>query len=200
MVVELLNRIFRVRKRYDSGGVLLLPSLIDKSQIDVILEEFYNSQNNCIKYESDIRLFRQASLLKTESILSTIVRKNFKKFLNLGYVYTHRWMVNEIINSTTGSGGGWHRDTSGLNQYKMIIYLNDCDINKGPFQYLNTDNADFSGIENFKTKTRLTDADIEALKHGAFVETFTGKAGDAIIVNTQQIQEVCRLSKKAGWL
>ena len=47
----------------------------------------------------------------------------------------------------------------------------------------------------------VTDADIEALKHtGAFVETFTGKAGDAIIVNTQQIHEVCRLSKKAGWL
>lgn len=188
MARKLLNRIFRVRKKYDFGGVLLLPGLIDKSQIDEILEEFSNSKNKCIKYESDIRLFRQAALSKTEGILRKIVRNNFKKYLYLGSVYTHKWMVNEIVNCNTGSGGGWHRDTSGINQFKIIIYLNNCDLNKGPFQYLNTKNVDFTGINNLKTKTRLTDADIELLKNaGALVETITGKAGDAFIVNTQHI-------------
>lgn len=188
MGVKILNELLRLKDKKSSKGFIFLPRLLESGQIDLIKDEFLFFRNECLEFESDIRLFRQEALKATDRILRPKVKNMFKQHLNLGSLYTHKWMVNEITNSSTGSGGGWHRDTSRLSQFKIITYLNDCNESQGPFQYLNTMNTDFTDVEYLQTKTRLTESDIELLlEKGALIETITGKAGDAFLVNTQHI-------------
>lgn len=92
-----------------------------------------------------------------------------------------------------GSGGGWHRDTPHESrQLKCILYLDDVELENGPFQYLHGTQHQVSLLRNIwrhKIKygqSRFLDEEIERLitDKQNYVKTYTAKAGTVILTNT----------------
>lgn len=94
-----------------------------------------------------------------------------------------------------GSGGGWHRDSVNVKQFKAILYLTDVTEKNGAFQYLTGTqdrNTVFEGIlkHDFDyNHNRYTIEEIEKVlteqKHE--IHTLIGKTGTLILVDTSGI-------------
>ncbi|MGB0897273.1 MAG: phytanoyl-CoA dioxygenase family protein [Flavobacteriaceae bacterium] len=101
----------------------------------------------------------------------------------------------EAKSNNLGSGGGWHRDSVNVRQFKAILYLTDVTEKNGAFQYVTGTqdrNTVFEGIlkHSFHYKhNRFTPKEIEKIlvdrKHE--LHTLTGKAGTLILVDTSGI-------------
>ncbi len=92
-----------------------------------------------------------------------------------------------------GSGGGWHRDTPHESrQVKCILYLNDVELENGPFQYLHGTQHQGSLLRNIWRhnikygQARFLDEEVERLIADKYysVKTYTAKAGTVILANT----------------
>lgn len=88
-----------------------------------------------------------------------------------------------------GSGGGWHRDSTFTNQFKVIVYLSDAELENGPFQYIPKSHTLKSKLKNYTNyfgapKTRYTEEEITS--YGKIMEV-TGNAGDGFFVDTKGI-------------
>jgi hypothetical protein len=95
----------------------------------------------------------------------------------------------DAVAENIGSGGGWHRDSAFSHQFKVIVYLNDVSDENGPFQYLLGSHRTRSKFEEFGFKglgnTRYQESKIEPFFER--VQTFTGKEGDGLYVDTRGV-------------
>jgi len=93
-----------------------------------------------------------------------------------------------------GSGGGWHRD-SFARQFKAIIYLDDVDESRGPFEYLTETTSLGSMVRDIWRgglaygQTRLPETQVEPLIAGrpGALRTVTGRAGTLVLADTRGI-------------
>lgn len=76
----------------------------------------------------------------------------------------------------------YHEDPEADKLIKVFIYLNDVDINHGPFTYVRGSHK--LKIPNNKSKIRWTDDEIEAFYGKDNIHHLTGSAGDVIIADT----------------
>lgn len=93
-----------------------------------------------------------------------------------------------------GSGGGWHRDTNMIHQFKSIVYLTDVTQETGPFEYLEGTQRKSTLFEVGKygvklDQNRLSDKEVEAIiNDGKYPKIqFTAKAGTCLLVDTSGI-------------
>lgn len=106
-------------------------------------------------------------------------------------------MANKIIpiEGNLGSGGGWHRDSVNVKQFKSILYLSDVGPNNGPFQYLEGTQYKKTVIDGIikhqfqHNHNRFSEKEIEKLlaEKKYPLHTFTGKAGTLLLVDTSGI-------------
>lgn len=95
----------------------------------------------------------------------------------------------DYVEANIGSGGGWHRDSAFNHQFKVIVYLSDVDESNGPFQYIKQTHSPnllyvFSPTLG---ESRLDDSVIDREFNPADIVTVTGRAGDAIFVDTKGV-------------
>lgn len=93
-----------------------------------------------------------------------------------------------------GSGGGWHRDTNMIHQFKSIVYLTDVTEETGPFEYLEGTQSKSTlfelGMYGLKLdQNRMTDEEIDTIvAAGKYPKIqFTAKAGTCLLVDTSGI-------------
>ncbi len=93
-----------------------------------------------------------------------------------------------------GSGGGWHRDTNMIHQFKSIVYLTDVDEQNGPFEYLEGTQKKSTLFEVGKygvklDQNRLSDQEVDAIiEDGKYPKVqFKAKAGTCLLVDTSGI-------------
>ena len=97
----------------------------------------------------------------------------FLSNVNIKRNFTSRPQITETLK--------YHEDPEADKLIKVFIYLNDVDINHGPFTYVRGSHK--LKIPNNKSKVRWTDNEIEAF-YKDDVHNLTGSAGDVIIADT----------------
>ncbi|BAK72694.1 phytanoyl-CoA dioxygenase family protein [Arcobacter sp. L] len=124
-----------------SDGVVVIPNFFTEEQCNQMIDSFENIDEKYAKfYENDKRIFGIEKL-------SEIHKKLFydeELFKKIGESY----LGDELILQTTmaakivpqknqkyGSGGEWHRD-SFSRQFKAIAYLDNVNMDNGPFMYI----------------------------------------------------------------
>ena len=75
----------------------------------------------------------------------------------------------------------FHRDSGSFNLLKAIVYLNDVDINTGPFTYTEGTHNKFDFP---KRKLRFTDKEISNYYGKNKIKNLVAKAGDLVLANT----------------
>jgi hypothetical protein len=80
----------------------------------------------------------------------------------------------------------WHYDDEDLSIIKVIVYLNDIDLNTGPFEYIKKSIWTCKIFKNRKI-LRFTDADINKMQQKTNVVSCVGNAGTVIIGDTAKI-------------
>ncbi|EPC04107.1 hypothetical protein L861_02010 [Litchfieldella anticariensis FP35 = DSM 16096] len=121
---------------------------------------------------------------------------DYKRFVELGEKYLGKKIDSFFIlaarldykEGNIGSGGGWHRDSPFRHQFKSIVYLNDVDVVNGPFEYLIGSHLSSHKLSNFGLSSlRKMRFDEDELKGFSDRKLFSGKEGDAILVDTRGI-------------
>lgn len=106
-----------------------------------------------------------------------------------GFIMAGKLLFKEL---NLGSGGGWHRDSVGQEQFKALVYLTDVDLQHGPFQYFikTSKITSMKAAEKYfdigKKQNRLSDEQI-ALYPKNRLRTFCAERGTLIIANTRAI-------------
>ena len=89
-------------------------------------------------------------------------------------------MVTDIEEKTTTF---FHRDDNSKNFIKMFFYLNDVDIDGGPFTYVEGSHIN-RREKDWTPGSRWTDEKIASLYGLEKIVHLTGKKGDLIVANT----------------
>jgi hypothetical protein len=76
----------------------------------------------------------------------------------------------------------YHADANSVNFLKFFMYLDDVDLDGGPFVYVEGSNN--LRFEGWDSKARWTDQEIENIYGKSKVKFLTGKVGDLIVANT----------------
>ena len=166
-----------------------------RKEIDRLLEKYKNqvvvddaSSDHRILGADRISTF--ISKFFADSFINKIIEAHQKTKDIVGFTLAARL---DYTPNNPGSGDGWHRDTAHNKQIKAIMYLSDVDKSNGPFQYIkkshNTINFikdSITGNFNFN-QNRFIDEEISRLvsRNESRIETFLGKAGTLILVNTR---------------
>ena len=104
----------------------------------------------------------------------------FEQKSKLGFVKTRRYFVNNLPKCDTSL---FHYDDNSTHLLKAIMYLNDIDINGGPFVYVpESHNNIVSSTQNMKYSRN--DDEVETYYGKDAIHYITGKRGDVIFVNT----------------
>lgn len=95
-----------------------------------------------------------------------------------------------VLNYKKGanSGGGWHVDNHKI-QYKAMIYLTDVNKNNGPFAmlYPNLKSTDYPPDASDPARNNMRFHDQIAIDHKDKIQILTGKAGDVILFQSNNI-------------
>ena len=98
------------------------------------------------------------------------------------------------IGNNKGSGGGWHRDTNMIHQFKSIVYLSDVDENNGPFEYIEGTQwkrtlFEFNQYGVALDQNRVSDEEAnKILENGKYSKIqFLAKKGTCLLVDTSGI-------------
>lgn len=127
------------------NGFFVIHDFISSEQSDNLKSEAYTFLENrreLISIESNGSDYRVYNIDKYTPIfnikkVTDISNKIFKKFSFLPLKDNFVLLGNiKAIENNLGSGGGWHRDSPFMHQFKTIVYLSDVDINSGPFEYI----------------------------------------------------------------
>lgn len=167
-----------------------LRNIIDKLIID------YKDKIWIDNHHSDHRVIG-ANKLSTEIsnfYKDTFIRKVVEAYegVDIGSGFTLAARIDSI-SGNLGSGGGWHRDYARGKQTKAILYLNDTNIQNGPFQYIPYSHLSKKVLKkHFKFKldlnqTRFSDELIHQIIEEEELEmvTLTGQMGSLILVDTR---------------
>lgn len=98
----------------------------------------------------------------------------------------------DFVSGNSGSGNGWHRDSPHRSQFKAILYLSDCSMDNGPFQYIRRSHKAINSIRlvmsggSRPNQYRFTNDEVQHLiDDGCEVHTSIGKAGTLLLVDTK---------------
>lgn len=187
-------------EQLNKNGFVVIKNFITPKNCKKIQKTIDNTIKNysdklCVdKIKSDKRIFGAESL-----------DNEIKKFFSNKFIRRigENYCKYKIKNMTTmanrvdykykneGSGAGWHRD-SYFNQFKSIVYLNDVNINNGPFEIL-IDSEKFSNslkvafmLNKNCTDSRFTNKDIKKISFMKRVK-LPAKAGTLIMANVSSI-------------
>lgn len=81
----------------------------------------------------------------------------------------------------------WHRDDEDAAILKIIIYLNDVDLQTGPFQFIPSTHAPSEWRVPVIESSRVLDSDMERLVPANFWTPCTGPYGTVVIVDTCRV-------------
>jgi len=130
----------KILEQLIQDGVAIVPNFFSNDECTKIIESFEGLDEKYAKYREDKRIFGIQCLSKIHKEL--FYENEFCKKIATAYlgedVYLQTTMAAKIEPKEDikyGSGGGWHRD-SFSRQFKAIAYLNDVDIDNGPFMYI----------------------------------------------------------------
>ncbi len=96
----------------------------------------------------------------------------------LTYIKVRKAFANSLPANDTQF---FHRDSGSFNLLKAIVYLNDVDINTGPFTYTEGTHNKFDFP---KRKLRFTDKEISNYYGKSKIKNLVAKAGDLVLANT----------------
>lgn len=77
----------------------------------------------------------------------------------------------------------FHRDMDGKHQLHLIINIEDVDLESGPFTFLSSKLSEFVTKKLGYDQGRVTDDKIFSLIDPSEIQSFTGKAGECLLVN-----------------
>ena len=159
--------------------------------------------------DSDKRAFgidRVAPIIKDAFYNNAFIRQTREAYYSLEDQYIiGLTMANKIIPNAAnlGSGGGWHRDSVNVKQFKAILYLSDVGDKNGPFQYLEGTQFKKSVLDGiikhgFKyNHNRFSEEEIAVLiQTGNYpLHTFTAKQGTLLLVDTSGVHRGMPISE-----
>ena len=114
-----------------------------------------NGSGGDIRFYKFERVSNCAEIFSKDQFLLSIGEEYFEKKLSTHFVLGGK--LEFSAQNNVSSGGGWHRDSDGI-QFKAMVYLNDVKSNNGPFLFVTnskTKDAKRESIENFNSLTYL---------------------------------------------
>lgn len=186
----------------DRDGYYVYEDFYDAETCNHLVEEI----DNILKKEGDNLWkdkeqadFRVFGAERTGGELRNYARDEEINLLSRAYLNTKTTMLTSMANrivakqGNKGSGGGWHRDTNFIQQFKSIVYLVDVDEN-GPFQYLKGTHKKhtlftFSKYGIQFDQNRIDQKNVDAILNddSASLVEFKAKAGTLLLVDTSGI-------------
>lgn len=180
-----------------ADGFAVIPNFYSPQLSQVIREEIdamMTKHPEHVQAHSDLRIFGAENLsshvakFKTEKLGIDLANAYWREKASAAFTLAAKmaWTPNN-----KGSGEGWHRD-SFFCQFKLILYLNDVDVDGGPFQYIRHSHKLPFIIEDTITgklgymNTRATDSQLNRIitKNSDRLVTFTAPRGTLIIADT----------------
>lgn len=213
-----LNHIFSENDRLDfqNNGLVVWPDFLTNDECKALVHEAKKiiSQNpSHVSFESngsDQRIYGinylshdfnlKSKCEKLDHLARGFYRKrNIEYFQLLGFI--------TATENNLGSGSGWHRDSPFSHQFKFIIYLNDVDLDNGPFEYIMGSHLkeavfDYSNKLGIGlAKYRFVDADIERLLDAGLYKkvSVTGRAGTVVLADTKGLHRGKPMIKGERW-
>ena len=110
-----------------------------------------NGSGGDIRFYKFERVSNCAEIFSKDQFLLSIGEEYFEKKLSTHFVLGGK--LEFSAQNNVSSGGGWHRDSDGI-QFKAMVYLNDVKSNNGPFLFVTnskTKDAKRESIENFNS-------------------------------------------------
>ena len=133
-------------KTLNSDGYAVLENYFDEDfcnrsilSIEKKIDSIDSNIENSLGAGGDIRLFKfeniskEATLFSKNKLLLKIAEDYTKKKLSTHFVLAGKLEHSNDIKAN--SGGGWHRDSDGI-QFKAMVYLNDVNSKNGPFLFV----------------------------------------------------------------
>ena len=124
----------------DKLGVTQIKNVLSLDQCNEIIKQFDIEKAKFANLHVDEltcenRIWRAEHISKSvENVLSSDIVKHLSKKFNQKSEFA---IVNHVWSGKGfGSGGGWHRDTRFGPQYKIIIYLTNCNQGNGEYWYI----------------------------------------------------------------
>lgn len=197
------DRFSSIEKNLYNLGFSVENNFFKNSEIDMLEDlalEFFEKNQDLISFESngsDRRIYKVDNYTSIFEIdkLNSLAYNLYKKFSFLASDNKFT-LLGHITNSENnlGSGGGWHRDSPFVHQFKSIMYLTDVGTNNGPFQYIPGSHK-FSSILSYSrslncplSQYRFKEDEIsiilENCKNFNIVD-FTGEKGTVLFVDTR---------------
>ena len=167
-------------------GYQIFDSFIEPSTLDVFYEAIDKNPVTCYGNKNFFKV-NDPYLVCPDIIdiaLSNDIKKIATMFLGsqwgLGTCNLRRSVLtNQVDRSTTL----FHRDNNSRNFIKMFFYLNDVDINGGPFTYVEGSHID-RRESGWSPGSRWTDEIIVSLYGNDRIKHLTANKGDLIVANT----------------
>ena len=139
----------------NNNGISIIENYYDKKYCNKAIneiDEIISKYRNKVHSEIDEGTSGDQRLFKIENVSYSAKKFQEDRFINsiLNAVSNYKIESHFILggkltykeNETKNSGGGWHRD-SDLEQFKVMVYLNDVGLSNGPFLFLhNSDKFD----------------------------------------------------------
>jgi hypothetical protein len=168
------------------------PSFKHLSNIDKNNINYYEVQKltNYIYLKEPLLFLDDILILLNNQKLLFLLQDYFSCIPKLTGINIRRSFVNNLSDMETNH---YHRDENSYNFLKMFIYLNDVNLDGGPFTYVVGSHKDKNKIQG---QYHFNDAQInnKYLKDNIFYAT--ANLGDIIIANTRALHKGTKVEKK----
>ena len=165
-----------------------------RKEIDLYLKKNLKKVSVFKNYDYRIFSFHKVSkktnkILKNKFLSKIVLNYENKDKINYSFTLAAK-LINKPNNN--GSGNGWHRDNTNARYPKALIYLKDCNIKNGPFEYVPKSHK-LLNILNFILLTKIDFSkkkfSNKPIKHffkskKIVTKVFTEKKGTAIIFDS----------------
>lgn len=204
-----LSANLKIINKLKEDGYVVIRNYINRKDCKKIIKDIdlYLNNNNFYwidKENSDKRIFGSENISK---LILDFHKSKMLKSIGSNYVGIELknafTMANKIRyhKANKGSGGGWHKD-SFTTQYKTILYLNDVEIENGPFELVVSSQKNdiwfkicrSFNLNLFQTRFKNKQINHDFVKKNK-IKTLNGKAGTLIIVDSSVIHRGRPLNK-----
>lgn len=214
--LQLAEEFKSVFQELNKNGVVAIPDFFSKEECDLYRTEI---DKLLIKHEGKYWVDDEASdhrIYGAERVSDLMAKYGYnQKLQSVGENYLNTelkltmCLAAKLVfkENNKGSGGGWHRDSVNVNEFKAILYLSDVEEENGPFTYLLGSHDDTNVINSINFcgiqygQLRLTEEEVLKIekKFNLKKTTFTAKAGTLILVDTRGIHIGSPIKKGARY-
>lgn len=197
-------------------GCVLIPNFLPKDICTQLIAkgcDTISNQTDHVSMESngsDSRIYGVDRLIPDYRLetATKILDDCARKFYRTSKIEYFQMLGNiTYTENNLGSGGGWHRDSPYSHQFKFILYLNDVDLENGPFEYIKGTHLSKEVINYSRragrplTQYRFSDLEVEAILNGSDyeVKTLTGNAGSLLVADVKGLHRGKPLQRGARW-